>query len=123
MNNPKISKKERNLIKGAIRRVFARSELRQKVIAATIVAHIDLSRPKVKSWCRCKVCYNHIPKSYMEVDHINPVVPYDKALEDMTWDELVNNLWCDENNLQAICSDCHDEKTKKERKIRKESKK
>lgn len=89
----------------------------------TVVKHVDTSRPKVKTWCCCKLCYTRIPKSYMEVDHIQPVVPYNKALEDMSWDELVDNLWCEESNLQAICSDCHDEKTKQERKLRKESKK
>jgi 5-methylcytosine-specific restriction endonuclease McrA len=119
MNNPRITKKERNLIKGAIRRVFSRSEIRKKVVAAAIVAHIDLTRPRVKSWCVCGGCKNFIPKSYMEVDHISPVVPYEKSLETMTWDELVDNLWCEERNLQAICSDCHDEKTKAERKMRK----
>ena len=122
MNNPRINKKERNLIKGAIRRVFSRSEIRSKIVAASIATHIDLTRPKVKTWCVCSECKNFIPKSYMEVDHISPVVPYNTTLENMSWDELVNRIWCEESNLQAICENCHDIKTKLERKLRKENK-
>ena len=122
MNNPRISKKERNLIKGAIRRVFSRSEIRGKIVTASLVKHVDLTRPRVKSWCKCGNCNTLIPKSYMEVDHIDPVVPYNTSLEEMSWDELVNRLWCEESNLQAICEECHDKKTKVERKMRKDAK-
>lgn len=123
MNNPRISKKERNLIKGAIRRVFSRSELRRAVIDASKMKYEDHTRPRVKNWCLCAVCEKPTPKSYMQVDHIDPIVPTDSALEAMSWDTVIDRTWCEEHNLQAICTECHEEKTKQERKQRVQARK
>jgi hypothetical protein len=60
-----------------------------------------------------------IPTYLMEVDHEDPVIPPDKTLEDMSWDEIIDRIWCDERNLRAICKECHRAKTKKETKLRK----
>jgi 5-methylcytosine-specific restriction endonuclease McrA len=59
----------------------------------------------------------------MQVDHIDPIVPVDSALEVMSWDTVIDRTWCEENNLQAICTECHDEKTAKERKERVQARK
>lgn len=119
-NNPK----ERNLIKGAIRRVFSRSDLRRKALQASVTDHIDPSRKRVTRWSKCTKCGKLEPSYLMEIDHIDPVVPEGKSLEDMTWDELVDRVWCDERLLQAICKPCHKDKTKAEgvqrRKLKKE---
>ena len=61
---------------------------------------------------RCNVCKLEFPKTEIEVDHIKPVVNPIKGFE--TWDVFINNLFCDESNLQAICKGCHKEKTLKE---------
>lgn len=121
MNN-RISARERGLIKGALRRVFSRSELRRKVIDASIRPHSDPKRPKVKVWCKCAVCTNLEAKSYMVVDHITPVIPVHTSFEEMGADATIERLWCDIENLQAICPLCHDEKTAKERAERKKLK-
>jgi 5-methylcytosine-specific restriction endonuclease McrA len=124
MSNDRVTAKERNLIKGAIRRVFSRSDLRRSVIdASVIVGHVDNSRPRVKTWCRCSGCKTPTPKSYMEVDHIDPVVPVNKNLTSMTFDDIVNRIWCEFTNLQAICPECHTTKTKTENKLRREARK
>jgi 5-methylcytosine-specific restriction endonuclease McrA len=39
---------------------------------------------------------------------------------DYNWNEVVSRLFCEKENLQAICQDCHKEKSQKERKERKE---
>jgi hypothetical protein len=123
MNNPNMTAKERNLLKGAIRRVFSRSELRRRVIEASIIEdHIDPSRPKVKKWCRCAVCDKPEAKSYMAADHKDPVIPVNSSLESMTWDQLVDRIWCDILNLQSICSECHNTKSSAETKQRAEFK-
>jgi 5-methylcytosine-specific restriction endonuclease McrA len=116
--------KERNLLKGAIRRVFSRSELRRAVIETSIVkGHSDPTRPRVKNWCICPTCKSYTPKSYMQVDHVLPIVPIDSRLEDMSWDTVVDRTWCDRNNLQPICVDCHKVKSKQEQKLRRLNKK
>jgi 5-methylcytosine-specific restriction endonuclease McrA len=122
--NPRITAKEWNLIKGAIRRVFSRSELRKTVIERTIVkGYTDETRKRVKTWCRCEQCGKLDAKSSLAVDHISPVVPTNSSFADMSLEELTDRIWCDIVNLQAICSDCHEAKSKIENKERRKYKK
>lgn len=111
------------MIKGAIRRVFSRSELRKKVVEASRVDHVDPNRPRVTKWSRCQECQQLVPSYLTEVDHIVPVVPLDSSLELMTWDDLVNRMWCDDKGLATLCKPCHHIKTKAESKIRRDNKK
>lgn len=117
--NSRVTPKERGLLKGAVRRVFSRSELRRKIIEASEVKHSDPSRPRVKKWCLCAACNKPEAKSYCVADHIEPVIPIDSSFEEMGLDLTVDRMWCKEDNLQTICPSCHDEKTKIERKQRK----
>lgn len=112
--NPRISKKEQGLLKGAIRRVFSRSDLRKAVIERGRIDHRDPDRPRVTKWNRCETCGQPTASYQIQVDHKVPLVPLDSALELMTWDEVVDRCWCDENNLQGICVSCHNVKTKQE---------
>ena len=123
MKNSRITVKERNLLKGAIRRVFSRSEIRRKIIDLSVVQHTDDSRKRVKNWCRCPVCKKFIAKSYMQVDHVIPIIGVDETLDDLSWDTVIDRIWCEENNLMAICVDCHKAKTKEENKQRRKAKK
>lgn len=124
MRNPNMTVKERNLLKGAIRRVFSRSDLRRAVIAsARVEGYHDPNRPRVKKWSRCTACQQMSPEYLMDCDHIDPIVPINQALEDMSWDTVVDRAWCARNNLQPVCKPCHKEKTKAEGKLRREAKK
>lgn len=121
--NERITSRERGLIKGALRRVFSRSDLRRDVIATSIIKHTDPRRPRVKAWGLCAVCRKHTPKSYLVVDHILPLIPVDQSFEEMSMDTFLDRLWCDPSNLQAICEICHFTKTSQEGKLRREFKK
>ena len=117
------SPKERNLVKGALRRVFSRSDLRRQALLKTRIEHSDPLRPRVTKWNWCTVC-GVIEASYLfEVDHTMPLIPLKLTLEDLTWDEVVEGLWCDLENLMPVCKPCHKEKTKAETKERKRLKK
>lgn len=110
--------KERNLIKGALRRVFSRSELRRQALSRNLIDHTDAERPRVTRWAWCSDC-GVIDAAYkMDIDHEIPVIAVNERLEDLTWDEVVSRLWCDAQNLRAVCKDCHKTKTKKEAKDR-----
>lgn len=122
LSNPRITAKERGLLKGSIRRVFARSDLRRKVLDSADIAHTDSTRPRVRKWSRCPICSKATPKYTMVVDHIDPVIPVDKSFEELGMDDTVNRTWCFEPNLQPICPDCHKHKTKLERAARKANK-
>lgn len=114
-----MNNKERGLIKGGIRRVFSRSELRRSIIDASRTPNYsDGTRPRVTKWSLCKICDQYTPTYLMEVDHSEPIVPLDRTLEDMSWDEVVNRVWCDPSNLKAMCKPCHKIKTGLERKQR-----
>ena len=56
----------------------------------------------------------------MHMDHDEPVIPYDRSVEDMDLEEIAIRIYCFENpeNLNYICKDCHTEKTKRETSIR-----
>lgn len=121
--NKRMTAKDRNVVKGAIRRAFARSELYRKVKNANIVDHLDPKRPRVKKWCRCNICNMPEAYSYVVVDHIIPVVPLDSALEFMDANTLIDRVWCEENNLQTCCKPCHNIKSRNENKLRRDFKK
>jgi len=118
MRNPRMTKKEMGLAKGALMRVFSRSDLRKEAIATSIIAYSDPKRPRVTKWSMCRSCLNPTPTYLMDVDHVEPKIPVDKSLEEMTWDQLVDNTWCDITNLQPICRPCHKIKSAVENKER-----
>jgi 5-methylcytosine-specific restriction endonuclease McrA len=70
-------------------------------------------RPHV--WYICDNCENRVKDPEFNIDHMNPVIPVDKVGKDMSLDELWSRLDCPIENLQGLCSKCHDEKTSFER--------
>ena len=122
-NNSRITPKERGLLKGAIRRVFARSDLRRKVLDAQNVIHSDPTRPRVKKWSRCQVCKTVFPRYLAVVDHVEPVIAVNSSFEEQGLDLTADRTWSEEGNLQVICESCHNEKSKSEREQRKQNKK
>lgn len=120
--NPRVTAKDRNAIKGALRRAFSRSQLHKKVLDANVVEHSDPKRPRVKTWVKCNVCRIPEARSYMAVDHIDPLIPTNTTFEAMSLDTVVDRLWCEENNLQILCETCHDAKSALEREERKKNK-
>lgn len=122
LKNPRITPRDRGLLKGAMRRAFARSELHKALMAKLeyLPDHKDPLRPRVKKWVRCPSCKQPRGKSEMILDHISPVIPAYTSFEEMGLDETANRLWCDPINLQPICqTPCHDIKTKAEKEAKK----
>ena len=60
---------------------------------------------------------------HFDMDHIEPIVPYNTSTKEMTLDELAIRTYCHEDNLQYICKKCHKEKSNKEATLRKEERK
>lgn len=63
----------------------------------------------------CNYCKNVFGPRQIHIDHIKPVIPLDKTTEDMSWDEIIDNLFCPIDNLQVLCIDCHHDKSAKEK--------
>ena len=50
-------------------------------------------------------------------DHIDPIISLEDGFVD--WNNLVERMFCPEENWQKLCKPCHDVKTKAETKERK----
>jgi len=122
-NNPRITQKERGLLKGALRRVFSRSELRKAALDRVSITFNHPDRPRVTKWGFCERC-GVIDASYkLEVDHLNPVIPLYSSLSETTLDELADRIWCEIEQLNVLCESCHKEKTSAEAALRNQFKK
>jgi 5-methylcytosine-specific restriction endonuclease McrA len=113
------------VIRGAIRRTFARAPVKQEVLKAVRKEfpkyNKDGSRSKKDAVCYlCNVCKNYAGSTKVSVDHIVPVISVDEGFVD--WNEFVKRLYCGPENLQCICENCHKIKTLEEARLRREMK-
>lgn len=58
---------------------------------------------------RCASCQNEFTSKDVQVDHIVAMGHCD------TWDEFIEGLFCEADNLQILCKPCHLIKSKKEK--------
>jgi 5-methylcytosine-specific restriction endonuclease McrA len=65
---------------------------------------------------KCNKCKKEFPAKDVQVDHIKPVVDPKEGFKD--WNVFIDRLFCGVENLQVLCTGCHDLKTAKERKVR-----
>lgn len=131
---PKYNKNSQ--IRSAIRRTFSRSPVVKEVIDSVRSEHDQynkdgsLSKRKAVRYT-CSECGEQFMRKNIAVDHIEPVIPVDREFQ--TWDNFVERLFCDESNLQVLCSyklkdkdkhggepSCHHKKTQEERQLRKQ---
>ena len=62
----------------------------------------------------CNICKEEFPAKDVQVDHI---VGMGKG---RSWDDFINELYCEKDNLQTLCKPCHSIKTKAENKKKNE---
>jgi 5-methylcytosine-specific restriction endonuclease McrA len=107
-------------IKGALRRLMSRHpeiiKLRNKCVSKT------KKGPRGGKMYVCSLCKKAVSGNKLNVDHLIPVIEIGKTLQDYTYDELVERIFCPIKNLQCICTDCHNKKSSEERKQRKDCK-
>lgn len=61
---------------------------------------------------KCNICKEYFPEKEIQVDHIKPVGSL-KSGKDL--ELFIENLFCEINNLQVICTICHNKKTQSEK--------
>lgn len=82
-----------------------------------------------RGFYRCAGCGQEVPATVKQegsrrrvknihVDHIDPII--DPAVGWTTWDDCIDRMFSELDNLQVLCGDCHKIKTDKEKQIAKE---
>lgn len=107
----------KNLIKGALRRLFARSPVVKRVREKAV--HPTKKGIRGGKQYTCKQCKHPFPASKIQVDHIKPVIRVNETVHDLDYNTLVSRIFVTEKELQVLCLECHKIKTKKEREQRK----
>lgn len=108
----------RSFIVSALRKTWVRWPVRNKVKGDARV-----ERGKYL----CAGCGEIVPSSIkndagkrinnVTVDHIEPVV--DPEVGFTTWDDYIERMFVERDNLQALCKECHDRKSAEERQRKK----
>jgi 5-methylcytosine-specific restriction endonuclease McrA len=108
-------------LRGAWRRVFARSPIVREVLMEgrrTVPRYTKSGeRHKVDAVeYLCQTCNEWKPAKMIEVDHVVPVIDIENISGKVQdWNEFKRRLFCPKSNLKRICANCHDSKTRLER--------
>ncbi len=63
----------------------------------------------------CVVCGVDITPSKASVDHIDPVTPIHMTQKELGYEKIKERMWCNIENTQIMCKECHKKKTAEER--------
>jgi hypothetical protein len=111
MNKTWTDARKRSFVVSALR--SARWPAKFECIRKSYVA--DGINPKTGRRCkfhRCSNCRKDVPKGQIQADHINPVVGPEGF---KTWDLYIERMFCEADGFQALCKECHSDKTLTER--------
>lgn len=78
---------------------------------------------------KCENCGNEVPPTIFDddkrkrvknifVDHMVPII--DPSVGFTTWDDCIERMFCDSDNLQLLCKDCHSIKSREEIEVAKQ---
>jgi len=117
--------KTQSAIIGNLKRCFSRSPDVQ-----TFLKTHRIERPwkkKDKTWAKkprvlyaCMECNQEFGSTKVQVDHIVPVIPSNIPSKHMSFDIIVDRLFCDISNLQILCKEDHKKKSLQENAERRE---
>jgi 5-methylcytosine-specific restriction endonuclease McrA len=86
----------------------AKNECRNKAKVTIEDGKFKNGNIRYKTKFKCNICHQLFDAHETNVDHINPVV----GIEGFTnWDDYINNMFCEVENMQLLCHSCHDAKT------------
>ena len=95
-----------------LRRLSIKYPPRLKVLNAAKTTYFITAKngnPVKRVSFKCQLCGTAgLKQKEVAVDHVIPVVD----LEGWTnWEDFINRLYCEQDNLQLICNVCHDKKS------------
>lgn len=118
-----------SVIRGALRRAFARSPIVREVLLEgrrEVPKYNKDGSRSVKDAVQylCETCGEWVSSTKIQVDHVVPVISTNSSVDTVEdWNLFIDRLWCDRSNLSRICKSCHQLKTNAERLERNQNKK
>lgn len=116
-----VSKKDLQRIRAALRIAFIRSDYKKRFLESITIEVIrykkngDEHKIPLKMFC-CQECFTLHSLNECKVDHVKPIGQY---FDFNHTAGFIERLWCEWDNLQGMCDDCHKEKTAYERSLTK----
>lgn len=111
-----------SFVKSALRSASLRWPARyQSLNEAKTTTKVNSKTGRLAQHYKCNSCLNQFPAKDVRVDHIDPIINPETGFT--TWDDVVNKMFCEKSNLQVLCVECHNIKTKAEKQLAKERKK
>lgn len=108
---------------------FVKGNLRRTSMKWAPIGQCSKAARTRRGFYLCAGCGEEVPASLkkegsrrreknVHVDHIDPII--DPAVGWTTWDDCINRMFSELDNLQLLCGDCHKVKTDKEKQVAKE---
>ena len=103
-------------------RSFIRSQLRAATMRWGPIAECLKDSRVSRGEYLCAGCQQTVPASIkvggrrtknVHVDHILPIIDPDVGFT--SYDDLIERMFCEADNLQVLCTECHDIKTNDEK--------
>lgn len=103
-------------------RSFIRSQLRAATMRWGPIANCLRDARVARGMYLCVGCNQEVPATIkvggrrtknVHVDHINPIINPDVGF--VSYDEMIERMFCEADNLQVLCNDCHTIKTDDEK--------
>jgi 5-methylcytosine-specific restriction endonuclease McrA len=107
----------RTFITGVLRSGFRKFPSKYETLKeASVGKKINKKTNRMAEHFKCNGCGEEFPAKEVQVDHLQPVVcPVEGFID---WNTYIKRMYCGKDNLQVLCSGCHDVKSASERKIR-----
>lgn len=108
-------------------RSFIRSQLRAATMRWGPISDCLKAARVGRGFYRCAGCEQQVPSTIksggrrvknVHVDHIEPIV--DPTVGFVSYDVLIERMFCEAPNLQVLCNDCHTIKTDAEKALAKQ---
>lgn len=101
---------------------FIKSLLRQGTRRWAPISEVMKEARVSRGMYLCAGCKQEVPPTIKDgrkrvtnvsVDHIIPVI--DPEVGFVSWDDTIEKMFAEKDNLQLLCKECHDKKTTEER--------
>lgn len=110
-------------------RSFIRSQLRSATIKWAPIQQVKKKANIRRGFYLCSDCGEEVTATVVDeekrarvnnviVDHVDPII--DPEVGFTNWDDLINRMFCNSDNLAVVCRSCHTTKTNEERALAKQ---